>query len=76
MADDRNDFISNGWRQFCIVRPNDHESLCKLAHVLLNENDLLLVITQTCDLVNTVEKEPFFEVVCLHPLKQEPSNEF
>lgn len=74
--DERNEFIENGWRQFCIVRPEDHALLCKYAHFDIGSDDLLLIVTQTCDLVNDVEKEPFFEVARLHPLAREPSNDY
>ena len=76
MADDRNEFIENGWRQFCIVRPGDHPVLCKFAHVPVNAQDFLLIVTQTCDLVNNIEKEPYFEVACMRPLDRAPSSEY
>lgn len=73
MANERDAFIENGWKQFCVLRPNDHESLCAHAHIDVDEQNYLLVISQTCDLVNDVEKEPFFEVACLRQLGNEPS---
>ena len=78
MADQRNEFIANGWRQFSIIRPSGHRYICQYAkHITINaNNDLLLIITQTCDLVSDVDKEPFFEVVLLRPLDRPPGNEF
>lgn len=76
MTDERNTFIENGWQQFCIIQPNSHTSLLEYAHTNIEDNDLLLVVTQTCDLVNEVDKEPFFEVLPLHPLNQNPSPEY
>lgn len=75
MADERDIFKSNGWRQFCILRSCDHESLCEHAHFTPDEQNLLLIISQTCDLVNSTDKEPFIEVACLRPLDRAPSLE-
>lgn len=76
MAGERNTFIENGWRQFCILCPNAHGSLLEHAHIAVEDKDLLLVVTQTCDLVNDISTEPFFEVACLHPLDRAPTNEY
>lgn len=75
MSEDRKIFKANGWQQFCVLRVSDHESLTKNSHIKINNNVLLLVITQTCDLINNLEKEPFFEVACLRPLEKKISVE-
>lgn len=75
MADDRKALIESGWQQFCILCPSDYDSLCELAHIDINPDDLLLVVTQTCDLVSDVKKEPYFEVICLRPLDRPPSGD-
>jgi len=73
VSDERDIFKANGWEQFCVLQPDDHISLLNNAHIKVSENDLLLVITQTCDLINN--KEPFFGVACLRPLDKNISVE-
>lgn len=67
----REDLISQGWQQFCIIQSNCHKDISVLAHYdyskVLLEYDFLLVITQTCDLLKCdLDKEPYVEVI---PLK-------
>lgn len=76
MVGERSRFIANGWRQFCLIRPGDHADLDEHAHISIGPTDWLLVITQTCDLVNDVEKEPFFEVMVVRPIDSSPAPEF
>ena len=75
MEDDRDVFKANGWEQFSILRPTDHKSTREHSHIPVNDGDLLLVVTQTCDLINNVHKEPFFEAICLHLLNKSLSVE-
>lgn len=57
-----------GWRQFCLIQSDCHKEVNKCAHYNLPLHQYLLVITQTCDLINDdINKEPYIEVV---PLKK------
>jgi len=69
MAEGRDALIQKGWKQFSIINPADHPALLEHAHINLEPDDLLLVISQTCDLVSGKDSEPFFEVACLRSLK-------
>lgn len=68
----RERLIKLGWRQGILLAPVD-ERLKQDAHYDIKENDQLLIVSQTCDLVQgSFENEPWFEVLCLHPLGREP----
>jgi len=58
---------NHGWQQGALICSSSFElSELKPPHVSISETDLLLVITQTCDLINpSFEKEPVFEVLLL-----------
>lgn len=70
--DERKRLIELGWQQGIILKP-ENDRLKENAHYEINENDLLLIVSQTCDLVQgSFDNEPYFETLCLHPLKNEP----
>ena len=70
----RERLIESGWKQGILLVPND-ERLTANAHYEVTDDDRLLIVSQTCDLVQgSFENEPYFEVLCLHPLNQEPDS--
>lgn len=74
---DRQRLIELGWQQGILLTPDTHPELTQRAHYKIGENDLLLIVSQTCDLVQgDFEKEPYFEVLCLHPLERPPDGNF
>ena len=69
--DDRERLIGLGWRQGILLKPDDR--LKENAHYDISDDDLLLIVSQTCDLVQgSFKNEPWFEVLCLHPLHSAP----
>jgi len=77
MTDFRQTLIDRGWRQGALVRAMDDPSFSEFAHFALEKNDLFLIISQTCDLVNAdFTSEPFFEALRLSPLEKDPENEY
>ena len=69
----REHLIKSGWKQGILLIPND-ERLKKNAHYEIPDDARLLIVSQTCDLVQgSFEREPYFEALCLHPLNQEPN---
>ena len=76
-ADVRDTLIARGWRQgsLIIVAPND--DFKKFAHCDLTDDDVFLVVSQTCDLVNpNFDIEPFFEVLRLTVIEIAPKTEY
>lgn len=72
----RERLIESGWRQGVLLAPNDAQ-LKEHAHYKIRENDRLLIVSQTCDLVHgSFDNEPWFEVLCLHPLSREPDGSY
>ncbi len=69
----REHLIEAGWKQGNLLVPDD--SLFKEnALYEIPEDARLLIVSQKCDLIHeSFESEPFFEVLCLHPLNQEPN---
>lgn len=68
----RERLIELGWEQGLVLKPGD-EQLTKNALYPTEAGDLLLIVSQTCDLVQgSFENEPWFEVLCLHPLQGAP----
>jgi len=64
--------IKQGWRQG-LVLPTSDTQLTENARREIGENDRLLIVSQTCDLIHeSFDREPYFEVLCLHPLDKEP----
>lgn len=77
MVDEREDFVKKGWRQFSILLPDPHESLCQFCHFdTIQKQDRLLITSQTCDVVNSVDKEPYIEVACLRLLDRNPETQY
>jgi len=59
--------FSKDWEQFSIIRTDAHKQITEHAHTNI-ETEYLLIVTQTCDLVESdLNKEPFFEVIPLNP---------
>lgn len=57
------------WRQGAILAPDSHTHLLDKAHIEIQPTDHLLVLNQTCDLIQTDHsKEPFIELLPLHTL--------
>ncbi len=74
MVDVRQSLIDEGWRQGALLQKVPHEQFLAHSHIKIRENDLLLVISQTCDLVNPdFDLEPYCEVLRLTPQEKEPS---
>ena len=68
----RERLIESGWRQGILLTPCD-DRLKKNAHYDVAENDQLLIISQTCDLVQgSFDSEPWLEVLCLRMLNGKP----
>lgn len=64
--------IESGWKQGVLLVPND-KRLKENAHYEIPDDARLLIVSQTCDLVQgSFQNEPYFEVLCLHLLNQEP----
>lgn len=71
----RGRLIELGWKQGVLLSPND-AALRQGAHYKIDDTDRLLIVSQTCDLVQgSFDREPYFEVLCIHPLGQVPSGE-
>jgi len=69
----RERLIELGWKQG-ILLVSDDELLKGNANYEMPNDTRLLIISQTCDLIQgSFENEPYFEVLCLHPLKQAPN---
>ncbi len=72
----RERLIELGWKQGALLLPNDGR-LKKNAHYNIPDDTRLLIVSQTCDLVQgSFEKEPYFEVLCIHPLGREPKGDY
>lgn len=72
----RERLIESGWKQGLLLTPND-ERLKDNAHYDIPDDALLLIVSQTCDLVQgSFESEPYFEVLCLHPMNQKPDGRY
>lgn len=72
----RDSLIALGWRQGCLVKADD-DRLRHAAHYDPPDDALLLVVSQTCDLVqDSFECEPYFEVLCLRRLSEEPAKRY
>ncbi len=70
--DDRERLIELGWRQGVLLKAEDGW-LTENAHYDITEGDLLLIVSQTCDLIQgSFENEPWFEVLCLHSMDRDP----
>lgn len=71
--DDRERIIELGWRQGILLKP-EGDRLAQNALHNVGYDDLLLIVSQNCDLVQgSFENEPWFEVLCIHPLNGEPN---
>lgn len=72
----RERLIELGWRQGVLLVPND-ERFKENSHYEVPDDARLLVVSQTCDLVQgSFDREPYFEVLCIHPLGQAPKGEY
>ncbi len=68
----REHLIELGWKQGVLLAPDD-DRFKENAHYGVPDDVYFLIVSQTCDLVQgSFEREPYFEVLCLHPLNQEP----
>lgn len=68
--------ISLGWKQGVLLSSNN-VALEHSAPYQIAEGTRLLLVSQTCDLVQgSFEREPYFEVLSIHPLGKEPSGEY
>ena len=71
----RDRLIAKGWKQGTVLRTI--ETLTRDARYDTDENDLLLIVSQTCDLVmDSLETEPYFEVICVRPLHRLPDGNY
>lgn len=72
----RSHLIELGWRQGSLLTPSIDDRLTDSAHYDILEEARLLVVSQTCDLVQgDMDREPFFEVLCLYPMDRKPGGE-
>lgn len=68
--------IEAGWKQGDLLIVGD-KRLEGNAHYEIPDDALLLIISQTCDLIQgSFELEPYFEILCLYPLDHEPRGEY
>ena len=68
--------IELGWKQGILLVPND-ERLKKNAHYEISDDARLLIVSQTCDLVQgSFESEPYLEVLCIRPLDRESIGDY
>lgn len=68
----RERLIESGWKQGILLVPND-KRLKDNALYDICDDARLLIVSQTCDLVQgSFDAEPYFEVLCLRPLGREP----
>ncbi len=75
--DERELLISQGWKQGAVIRNIFDDGFTANAHILLEDDDVFLVISQTCDLVNPdYNSEPFFEVLRLISINSTPAPEY
>ena len=71
----RDRLIEKGWKQGAILRPASE--ITAGANYDVDDSCLLLVLTQTCDLVHeSFDMEPYFEVLCLKPLDKGPDGNY
>lgn len=75
--DVRSKLIASGWRQGALIFNFKEDDFNTHAHIELDENDIYVVISQTCDLINPdFNNEPFFEVLRISKTNSEPQNEY
>ncbi len=68
----RERLIESGWKQGILLAPDDAR-LKANAHYEVPDDARLLIVSQTCDLVQgSFESEPYFEVLCIRSLDREP----
>ncbi|MCB1761600.1 MAG: hypothetical protein KDI27_00485 [Gammaproteobacteria bacterium] len=72
----RPQLIELGWRQGALLAPDVDKRLTISAHYGIPDDARLLVVSQTCDLIQgDMDREPYFEVLCLFPLDREPGGD-
>lgn len=65
-----------GWKQGKLLDPDDSR-FKENALYEIPDDARLLIVSQTCDLIQeSFESEPFFEILCLHPLNQKPDGAY
>lgn len=58
-----------GWKQGALIRSGGNCEFSKFSHLEISDDDLFIVITQTCDLVNpSFDSEPYLEALRIKPL--------
>lgn len=61
-----------GWKQGNLLDPDDSRFKVNALYEI-PDDARLLIVSQTCDLIQeSFASEPFFEILCLHPLNQKP----
>jgi len=69
MSDAREMLKELGWKQGALIRSGGNYGFSKFSHLEISDNDLFIVVTQTCDLVNpSFESEPYFEALRIKPI--------
>jgi hypothetical protein len=69
--------IELGWRQGALLSSDMDVRLTNNAHFDIPERAILLVVSQTCDLVQgDMDREPYLEVLCLNSMEQAPGGEY
>jgi hypothetical protein len=69
-----------GWTQGDLIQPEYAERLCDASvdhlDVDCSDSSDLTVITQDCDLIRDLDREPYVELLVLHKLVEEPAPPF
>lgn len=77
MDDVRAALIKRKWRQLAIVRYKDICTVKPPVYISVDNDSLLLIVTQTCDLINpSFDLEPYLEVIQLRSLEGELHAQF
>ncbi|MEN8130519.1 MAG: hypothetical protein ABFS45_10075 [Pseudomonadota bacterium] len=72
----RSRLIELGWRQGALLSLDIDGHLINDAHHEIPDDARLLVVSQTCDLIQgDMDREPYFEVLCLYPIDREPGGD-
>lgn len=68
----REHLIEAGWKQGKLLDPDDSRFKVNALYEI-PDGARFLIVSQTCDLIQeSFANEPFFEILCLHPLNQKP----
>jgi hypothetical protein len=71
---DASDLEGNGWRQGSLLKPADFSQIIEGTSASVSESSELIIISQSCDLAQLADKEPFVEVLPAVPVARKDGN--